>query len=211
MSASGSGFGPSLPVVPVYFATTNHGKAREVEAMLGPFVVRVDLEVPEIQGTPAEVIKSKTLDAARVFVSMHRSMARGILIVDDMALSVDSLGGMPGPYIKDFLRAVGPDGLCRLAALSPATDIASYGVIEVDPIGGTVGSDACVSVVGRTSGHIVTSPKGTGGFGYDPCFMPDGYSATYACMTDDDKNQISARSKALSQLRELLQARTKLG
>ena len=57
---------------------------------------------------------------------------------------------------------------------------------------------------GQCRGRILTEPKGSGGFGYDPVFLPDGYDKTFAEMDDEQKNGISHRANALRKLKEYL-------
>ena len=56
-------------------------------------------------------------------------------------------------------------------------------------------------------GRLAEEPRGTNGFGYDPIFIPDGFTRTYAELTAEEKNQISHRSKALAGMTEVLRGR----
>ena len=60
------------------------------------------MDLPEYQGTPQEVATSKCLEAAR--------QVKGPVLVEDTSLCFNALGGMPGPYIKWFLKSIGPSG-----------------------------------------------------------------------------------------------------
>ncbi|HPF19170.1 MAG TPA: non-canonical purine NTP pyrophosphatase, partial [Bacillota bacterium] len=58
---------------------------------------------------------------------------------------------------------------------------------------------------GECTGTLLTAPRGTGGFGYDPLFVPDGTTLTFAEMSAEQKNRISHRARALARLREILE------
>lgn len=66
-------------------------------------IVSRDIDLPEFQGEPDEISTAKCLEAAK-----H---VDGAVMVDDTSLCFSALGGMPGPYVKWFLKAVGPSGL----------------------------------------------------------------------------------------------------
>ena len=109
--------------------------------------------------------------------------------------------GLPGPYIKDFLEKLGPEGLYQL--LQGFSDKTAYAQCifaycpspEEEPI----------TFVGRCEGKIV-APRGPGDFGWDPIFQPDGYHQTYAELDKSIKNQISHRAMALIELKEFFKA-----
>ena len=106
-----------------------------------------------------------------------------------------------GPYIKWFLKNLGPDGLPRLIADfedKTADAVCIFGYSE-----GGSGSEDVMLFEGRTPGQIV-APSGPRDFGWDPCFKPQGYDTTYAEMDKAEKNKISHRGKALEQLKEFL-------
>jgi len=118
--------------------------------------------------------------------------------VEDTCLCFNALGGLPGPYIKWFLKALQPSGLHRM--LSSWEDKSAYALctFAFSP-GGE--NDEVVLFEGRTDGTIV-SPRGPPDFGWDPCFQPLGYEHTYAEMDKAVKNTISHRRRALNRLRE---------
>ena len=89
----------------ITFVTGNPKKLEEVEAILGPYlsqkIISKNIDLPEYQGTPREICTEKCREA-------YRKMG-GPVIVEDTSLCFNALGGMPGPYIKWFLSALGPD------------------------------------------------------------------------------------------------------
>ena len=117
------------------------------------------------------------------------------MIIEDTCLCFNALGGMPGPYIKWFLSALGPDGLPRLLA-----DFEDKSANAVCMFGYADSLENVNVFEGKTAGQIVC-PKGPRDFGWDPIFQPDGYSQTYAEMDKNEKNKISHRFRALEKLK----------
>ena len=105
---------------------------------------------------------------------------------------------MPGPYIKWFLSALGPDGLPRLLA-----DFGDKSADAVCMFGYAESLDSIHVFEGRTPGRIVT-PRGPRDFGWDPVFQPKGFELTYAEMNKEEKNKISHRFRALDKLKTFL-------
>jgi len=171
------------------FVSGNAGKAREVEAILGFPVERLDLDLPEIQALDvAEVARYK---AQAAFAHAGRPV-----IVEDTGLYLDALGGLPGALVRWFLATVGPAGICAL--LPPGADRSARARTAVAFCdGGTVDV-----FVGETAGTITTAPRGDGGFGWDPIFRPSGGSGTFAEMDAAEKAAHSMRRRALEGLRE---------
>lgn len=101
-----------------------------------------------------------------------------------------------GPYIKWFVQKLGPNGLPRLLADFP--DKTALAVCTMG-YGDRTGNVRLFR--GETEGTIVAS-RGSNGFGWDSCFVPNGYSQTYAEMPSELKNTLSHRHKAVSKLRE---------
>eukprot|EP00088_Acartia_fossae_P063234 TRINITY_DN7692_c0_g1_i7.p1 TRINITY_DN7692_c0_g1~~TRINITY_DN7692_c0_g1_i7.p1 ORF type:complete len:207 (-),score=33.35 TRINITY_DN7692_c0_g1_i7:43-663(-) len=182
----------------ITFVTGNAKKLEEFVAILGnnfPHkVISKDVDLPEYQGTPEEVVKEKCLEAAR--------RIKGPVIVEDTCLCFNALGGLPGPYIKWFLKKLGPDGLPRLIADwddKTAAALCMFGYSE--------GENEEVKIFeGRTPGTIVNPPRGPRNFGWDPIFQPDGYTETYAELDSSIKNNISHRGKALAKLKEYFES-----
>jgi len=176
----------------IYFVTGNAKKEREVNAILtaqdlSPFrVSHVDIDLPELQGDPLEIAREKCRSAAE--------RVQASVIVEDTSLCFNVLNGMPGPYIKWFVAAVGNDGLCNL--LTGHDDKSAYCQCTLAFSPGP-GAEPLV-FIGRTDGLIV-SPMGKGGFGWDAIFVPDGSEIPFGAMTLDAKNEISHRARALEQ------------
>ncbi|KAH8434717.1 non-canonical purine NTP pyrophosphatase [Aspergillus melleus] len=173
------------------FITGNKNKLAEVRAILGS-VVEVDnqaVDVPEIQGTIEEIAKEKCRRAAEV--------VGGPVLTEDTALEFRALKGLPGPYIKQFLDALGHEGLNKL--LDSFEDRTAEAVCTFAFCSGP-GSEILL-FQGRTEGTIVR-PRGPTNFGWDPIFQYETH--TYAEMEKEEKNKISHRYKALVNLQQWL-------
>lgn len=122
--------------------------------------------------------------------------------MEDTSLCFDALGGLPGPYVKWFLQAVGPDGLHRLLT---GFDVKTASAVCIFAYCAGPGADPLV-FEGVTRGTIV-APRGPTDFGWDPVFEPEeGGGLTYAEMEKSAKNAISHRYRALDRVRAWLLA-----
>lgn len=174
----------------LYFITGNDDKFAEAQAILGD-IVQLNEELPEIQETDAKKIIEAKLHTAK-------ELREGEFIVEDTSLHFDCLCGLPGPLIKWFLRAVGNEGLWRIAADAGNTKA------EARVLVGYSGNDGKTHFFeGTIKGNIV-APRGTGDFGWGPIFQPEGHTQTFAEMTRKEKNTISMRRIALEKLKEFL-------
>ncbi|VEL07218.1 unnamed protein product [Protopolystoma xenopodis] len=181
----------------ILFVSGNKNKLSEIIEILGDKYSSLlsfsDIDLPELQGTVNEVSIKKCEEAANRLNSS--------VLVEDTSLCFDALNGMPGPYIKWFLKALGPDGslpklITGFGENNSAEAICTFAY--------SAGPGCPVKLFqGVTKGRIV-SPRGPRTFGWDPCFQPDEYDQTYAEMSACTKNAISHRSRAISQLKKFL-------
>ncbi|KAL5365458.1 inosine triphosphate pyrophosphatase-like protein [Aspergillus floccosus] len=173
----------------INFITGNKNKLAEVRAILGS-VIEVKnqaVDVPEIQGSIEEIAREKCKRAAEV--------VGGPVLTEDTALEFRALKGLPGPYIKSFLEALGHEGLNKL--LDSFDNRTGEAVCTFAFCRGP-GSEP-ILFQGRTEGTIVR-PRGPPNFGWDPIFEYEG--KTYAEM--DKEAKISHRYKALVKLQKWL-------
>jgi inosine triphosphate pyrophosphatase len=183
----------------ITFVTGNKKKLEEVKRILsngselGFKVTNVKLDLPELQGKdPLEIAREKCALAAQ-----H---VGGAVITEDTSLCFSALGNLPGPYIKWFLETCGHNGLNNMIHFSKDKSGYAQTVVAF-----TTGPNEEVYLFdGQTKGTIVL-PRGSLDFGWDPIFQPDeGGGLTYAEMSKDEKDSISHRSRAFSQLRDYL-------
>ncbi len=174
------------------FVTSNLGKLREAEAVLGCTIDHRALDLVEIQSLDlVEVVRDK---AARAWQQLGRPV-----LVEDTGLELDGLGGFPGPLVRWLLVSVGPVGICRIAQCFADPRATARCLV--------CATDGSTEVFGEgiVQGTIATEPRGESGFGWDTAFIPDdGDGRTYGEMTDDEKNLISHRRKAFLALRDAL-------
>lgn len=139
-----------------------------------------------------------------------RSAAREsglIAIADDSGLAVDILGGSPGIFSARWSGCHGDDAannallLAQLADIAPAHRGAQFVCAAAAVIPHSDGGSAREVVeLGTMRGALLREPRGEGGFGYDPLFVPEGYEKTSAELTAEEKNAISHRGKAFRAL-----------
>mmetsp|Transcript_24885 Transcript_24885/g.77940 ORF Transcript_24885/g.77940 Transcript_24885/m.77940 type:complete len:266 (+) Transcript_24885:68-865(+) len=182
----------------IFFVTGNARKEVEVNAILreaniAPFrVVHVDIDLPELQGPLGD---RGALDIARAKCLEASERVGAAVLVEDTSLSFPALGGLPGPYIKWFIDAIGNDGLWRL--LETSDDRSAFCQCTLCYSSGP-GAEPLL-FVGRTDGAIVPphASSGGGGFGWDAIFVPDGHEVPFAALSLKEKNAISHRARAL--------------
>lgn len=173
----------------------NANKIKEIKAILGDNfeIITHKLDLTEIQGSLEEIAEAKCRESLK-YINPDQP-----LIVEDTGIGFDALGGLPGPYVKWFLKKIGIDGLVKM--LSPYENKGVTGICVC----------ACYFpktkeiklFTGESHGTIV-EPRGDQTFGFDPIFQPDGYDKTYGQLGTSVKNTISHRSLALAKLREYL-------
>lgn len=184
----------------LYLVTGNTNKLEEARAILEPYGIW--LEKAPVEGK-LEIQSDSLIDIALYAARDAYRRLRLPLIVDDSGLFIEALNGFPGPYSSYVYDKIGYQGILKLmesvrnreACFRTVAVLIHHAIEEV--------------FVGETCGVIAESPRGTGGFGFDPIFIPDGYTVTYAEMTLEEKNKVSHRYKAFSKLGEWV-ARTRL-
>jgi XTP/dITP diphosphohydrolase len=190
-------------------ATGNHGKLRELEALLAGVVERVRslADFPEIG---AAVEDGATFEENAVKKAAHAALASGLpAIADDSGLVVDALGGRPGVYSARFAGEGAGDAannarlLAELAEVRPEQRTAAFRSV----IACCLPDGDCRIFAGEVRGIILTAPAGEGGFGYDPLFLIPEYGKTMAELPLTVKNRISHRGKAFALLKEFLVSR----
>ena len=185
-------------------ASHNPGKIREFQAVLGHrWQVRPQAEmgVGDVEETGSTFVENALIKARHACAQTHSAA-----LADDSGLVVPALGGAPG--LRSARYSGGDDDannallLKNMAALEPEGRAAFYVAVVVllkhaeDP--------TPLIAEGRWHGRIATAPRGTGGFGYDPLFVPDGYEQHAAELPSEEKNRVSHRALAVQQLLQQL-------
>lgn len=193
----------------IIFATGNQGKMREIREILGDMDVEIqsmkeagiELDIVEDGSTFEEnaIIKAKA-------VAEHTD---AIVLADDSGLEIDYLGGEPGIYSARYLgedtsyRIKNQNLIDRLEGVPEAERTARF----VCAIAAVMPDGEVITTHGVIEGTIAHEEKGTNGFGYDPIFYVPEYHCTTAQLSDEQKNEISHRGKALEAMKEELKKR----
>lgn len=189
--------------------TRNTGKVREIETILGDIPWRLrslrDFESVEVAAETADTYSENAIMKAQFYARETGLYA----LADDSGLEVEALGGAPGVFSARYAGANALDADRRKLLLAdlahvPA-ELRTARFICVVAIASPDGTVVNVSE-GACEGTITFEPRGEGGFGYDPLFVPHGFSETFAELADSIKNRISHRARALVQTREVLEA-----
>jgi XTP/dITP diphosphohydrolase len=190
-------------VTELVIATRNAHKTREIQQILGPqFTVR-DLRthsaISEIRETGISFEENARFKAVAVSQRLP-----DLVIADDSGLEVDALGGAPGVYSARYagIKASEKEKIDKLlrelasvGAINDARRARFRCVLALACRGNLLGS-----VEGVVEGRIADKARGSGGFGYDPIFIPEGFQQTFGELPAEVKNTISHRAKAIRRL-----------
>ena len=193
--------------IPLLIATRNTHKAREFARILPPqFELKTLADFP---GAPdPEETGTTFAENAAIKAESISAVFPGLVVSDDSGICVDALGGMPGVYSARYAGTHGDDEannrkmLAELAARPESEK--PFTARYVCAISVASGGKELASFIGTVEGRITLSPRGTGGFGYDPLFIPAGYDCTMAEISAEEKNSISHRGEALRQFESWL-------
>jgi len=181
----------------VYFITSNKGKVHEAQTKCEPIgitIVQKNMGYPEIQADSIEEVATYGIEHIRKKVDHP-------FILEDAGLFIDALKGFPGVYSSYVYFTIGLDGILELMKdVSEEKRTATFR--SVFGYGEPNGDSKLF--IGECKGTIGYEQKGTHGFGYDPIFIPNGKSETFAEMQTEEKNKISHRGKSLEKLIEFL-------
>ena len=183
-------------------ATRNAHKVGELQAILADAGVDVSLvALPE--GAPHVVEDGLSFAANALKKARSAALATGLpSIADDSGLCVDALSGMPGVFSARWAGSHGDDAANLGLVLDQVADLADEhrGASFVCAAALVLPSGEERVAEGRLTGVLAREPRGTGGFGYDPAFVPDGHGRTTAEMSAEEKNAISHRGVAFREL-----------
>ena len=187
-------------------ATGNKGKLIEIREILGQHFDRIlsqkeaglFLDVEE----DADTFAGNAMKKAKAFCEATGMPA----VADDSGLCVDALNGEPGVYSARYMGEGHTDAERSAFVLEKMKDVPEErrsarfmcAAVIAFPDG------TSITAVGSCEGKIAYEPAGENGFGYDPIFVPDGETRTFAQMTDNEKNAISHRGRAMRLLYEKL-------
>ena len=201
----------SLKLSDLLIATGNAGKLREIRALLSDLPIRLlslaDFptieEVAEIGSTFAENAALKALGYAR--------QAGVLTLADDSGLEVDALGRAPGVRSARYLSehaSYAERMNALLAAVKDLKDEARSARFVCALAMVSNNQKMVYTTEAKCEGRLAHAPRGSGGFGYDPIFIPDGFTQTFGELPADVKNGISHRGRALAEARKFLASLT---
>jgi XTP/dITP diphosphohydrolase len=169
--------------------TQNKHKLKELRPLFKKYHVEFDttsIKKHEIRSESVEEI-------ARAAAKVAYDNLRQPVVVDDTGFFVDSLNGFPGSYAAIVIKSIGYEGILRL--MNDKVERTSSFKTAV----GFCDGDRLEVFSGTMLGTVAREPSGEGGFGYDPIFVPDGFTKTYAELTLQEKVSISHRTKAFEE------------
>ncbi len=193
------------PLPRLIIATRNAHKTAEIRDMIGKRFEVLDVtafpECPEIKETGTTFLENARLKAEGI-----SRLLDGWVLSDDSGLEVDALGGAPGVWSSSFGGEEGNHVRNNARLLQEMAGKTERG-----------GRFRCTMVLARegreqahftgsVEGRIIQEPRGEGGFGYDPLFIPAGYEKTFSELGGEVKSALSHRSRALAQAVDFLEA-----
>jgi len=178
------------------FITGNAEKVAQLSRHFSLPISHQKLDVPEIQSSDVKEVASHKATKAY-------EMLGSPVLVEDTSLVFNAFGKLPGPFVKWFLESVGNEGMTRmLDAFEDRSAIAEVCFAVCDESGVQLFD-------GKIEGSIADRPKGDTGFGWDPIFIPNGYSETWGQMTYELQHETSMRRIALQKLQSYIEASKK--
>ncbi len=184
-------------------ATRNPKKLDELRRILAP---RMSVEVLGLSDVPAfdEVPESGATFAENALIKAIEAVKHTglVTVADDSGLAVDALNGMPGVLSARWAGARHDDAANLALLLEQLADTPEDRLGAAFVCAATLVTPDGSQVVreGRMPGRLIRQPRGSNGFGYDPIFVPDGYTQTSAELPPAEKDAISHRGRALREL-----------
>ena len=188
----------------IVFASHNEGKIKEIKKLLAPYGIKVksalDMNLPDVEET-GKTFEENSLLKSRTIAKLVNMPC----LADDSGLCVDALNGAPGVYSaryapnRDFDK--GMEKLLAEMEKSPNKSRNAHFSCVIS----LAWPDGQYKVfAGQVDGKIAFHKMGAGGFGYDPLFVPEGFTCSFAQMSQEEKNKISHRGLAVEKLKDFL-------
>ena len=194
----------------IVLATSNHGKLLELRALLADLPIQF-LATADVLGEKLTIVEDGATFEANALIKARAvcRATRTLSLADDSGLEVDALGGRPGVRSARFAHERATDAENNAALLRALENVEE---------GARSARFRCVLALanpwqeaqdyvaeGSCEGSIARAPRGNGGFGYDPLFVVTGQDGrAMAELSEDDKNRISHRARAVQSLRRIL-------
>jgi XTP/dITP diphosphohydrolase len=202
----------SADPIALYLASSNAGKLAEYRVLAENFSFSISIELallPGYDGLPAFEETAPTFAENAMGKALHYSRLReGLVFADDSGLVAPALGGAPGVRSARYAGPVASSEECNRKLLGElrgknGPQRAAYFVCAIAL---AERGHARAIVTARVDGEILESPRGAGGFGYDPLFFFPPLGKAFAELSREEKNEHSHRGKAFRRLLSLLTA-----
>ncbi len=175
----------------ITFITGNQNKADYLSKYLGFPVKHVKLDLDELQSLDLkEIVAHKVKQAYEV--------VHGPVIVEDVSLEFEALGKLPGPFIKFFLDQMSFETICGLVKDKSRNCTARC-------VFGYYDGDRLELFEGSLKGRVPETPAGDKGYGWDPIYIPEGYSVTRAELSEEDDRKTYLQIKPFEHLKKFLE------
>ncbi len=187
----------------ILFATHNKNKVKEVETLLGN---TFDITTPDKLGEMDEIEETGNTLKENAFlktIAYKKYFEDYFVFAEDTGLEVDALNGAPGVYSARF-AGLPPDNEANMKKLLLAMRRIKERNAQFKTIIALHHKSSILYFEGICKGTIAYKAVGHQGFGYDPIFIPEGYSATFGQLDKSVKNKLSHRAKAINLLTEYL-------
>jgi len=198
----------------IVLATRNKKKIEEIKRIIADLPITI-LSLDDYPHCPETVEDKETFEgnATKKAVEVCQCTGKPAL-ADDSGLEVDALNGAPGVYSARYANGI-----------NGTSDVANYEKLLFElkqvPLEKRGAQFVCcmalafpggkvLTFFGYAKGRICSEPKGKTGFGYDPVFIPEGYDVTFAEMTENEKDKLSHRGKALEKTVHFVSAQPRL-
>ena len=193
----------------IIFATGNKDKMKEIRAILADLGMEI-LSMKEA-GLASDIVEDGATfeENAEIKARAVAGLCRDIVLADDSGLEIDALGGEPGICSARYMgedtsyRVKNMNLIDRLAGVPDERRTARF----VCAIAAVFPNGSCEVVRGTIEGRIGYEERGSNGFGYDPIFIAPEYGCTTAELSEEQKNRISHRGKALEKMKTIIKDR----
>ena len=187
----------------VVFATNNTHKLQEIREILGTAYEVVSLR--EI-GCEEDIAETGTTLEENALIKAHYIANKYHIdcFADDTGLEVEALGGEPGVYSARYAEGTDHNSEANMQKLLAKLEGIANRKAQFRTVIALIMQGHTHLFEGVVKGHIDTEKHGTGGFGYDPIFIPEGYNDSFAALGEDIKNTISHRARAVTKLADFL-------
>jgi len=191
----------------ILFASANKNKILEINTLMSKSFTVIGLQdigiVNDIPETGTTIKQNSFLKANYVLEFLKQKNQNYTVFADDSGLEAEALNGEPGVYSARYAGIPKNDEANNIKLLAELKNKNNRNARFVTVIT-LILNNQIHYFEGEIKGTILTETTGTNGFGYDPLFIPNGYTTTFAQMTNDEKNKISHRAIAVNKLIKFL-------